>query len=422
MLLYYKAEFSFFHSKNADAFYQNAAFGRRSFGRHGVAKKVYNISLLLGWNERYDHRVAVGIIKFAHRRRNWRLSGNEWLFRKKRPAGEKVDGIIARITNREEHERIASFGVPVVDIANAYHDAGIIRVLNDDVAAGALAAAHFREKGYPHAAFVGIDETSWSNERKKGFGDEWAGRSGSGGSGSGGEAHFFNAGISWLRREPGLSGLAKWLAKLPLPCGVLAANDILGYRTTIAAAMAGLPVPERLGVIGVDNDDVFCELSQPRLTSVLPDCEKIGMEAASHLARALAGRQAPGSVVIPALGIVERESTNIVFGRDDAVIRAKRFILGNVGKGINVSDVVSYCNLSRRALERRFLKSEGRSLHDAIHRARLELAAARLASGKSVADSGFGSGYRTVQHFYYAFKRHYGVTPLEYSKREGGVN
>ncbi len=372
-------------------------------------RRTFNVSLVLGWNERYDHKVAVGIIKFAHRRKLWRLSGNEWLFRQKQSGRQKVDGIIARITNLEEHRRIVSLGVPVVDIANAYAESAMPRVLNDDILTGKLAAAHLKDKGFPHFGYVGIDETSWSNLRKIGMREAVREHSDA-------QLHCHSVGISWLKREPSLAGLTRWLKTIPLPCGILAANDLLGYRVSIAAEMAGIKIPQQLGVVGVDNDDVFCELSQPTLTSITCDCERIGMEAATLLGKILAGDSAPQQVVVPPLGIAERESTNIMFGKDRVVVAAKKFILANVGKGINVTDVVAACNISRRALERRFLKVEEKSLHEAIHTARLELAKDLLMAGKTVAETSYGSGYRTVQHFYHAFKDRFGMTPRDYVK------
>lgn len=373
-----------------------------------MARKIANISLVLGWNERYDHKIAVGIIKFSHQRKDWRLSGNEWLFRHKGPLGQKADGIIARITNREEHERLLSLGMPVVDIANAYADSDLPRALNDDVMTGSLAAGHFLDKGYPHLGYVGINETSWSNMRMAGMRAAIAGHSDP-------ELYCYNVGLSWLKREPSLAGLAGWLGRIPRPCGILAANDILGYRVTIAAAMAGIRIPDQVGVVGVDNEDVFCELSNPTLTSISCDCETIGLEAASLLARILSGDRSNLHVVVPPLGIAERESTDLRFGRDPVVIAAKKFIYANAAKGINVNDVVAACSLSRRALERRFVKTEGRSLHDAILDVRLENARSLLASGKSASEAGYGSGFRTVQHFHYSFRKQFGMTPMEYA-------
>lgn len=349
----------------------------------------------------------MGIIRFAHQKRNWRLSGNEWLFRHRHPDGQPIDGVIARITNREEHKRITALGVPVVDIANAYEKIGMPRVVNDDFETGAMAAKHLLAKGYPHLAYVGIDEVSWSLARKNGLLQVMRDTGGD-------KPHSLSVGISWLRREPSLAGLTKWLQRLPLPCGIMAANDILGYRIGIAAAMAGLGVPKQLGIIGVDNDDVFCELSEPAMDSISCDCERIGMEAASYLHRILSKEAPTRQMVVSPLGIVERQSTNILLGRDKVVSEAKKFIFAHVGDGIDVSDVVAACNLSRRALERRFQRVEGHTIHYAIHEACLDLAKSLMIDGMTAGEASYSSGFRTPQHFHHAFKKRFDMTPMQY--------
>lgn len=370
-----------------------------------MAGKSVNISLALGWNERYDHKIAVGVIKFSHQEKHWRLSGNDWLFRRNASHDQEPDGMIARITNREEHKRILSFGVPVVDIANAYADSELPRALNDDFATGVLATEHLMKKGYAHLGFVGINETSWSNMRMEGMRSMMA---------KGATQHCYNVGISWLKREPNINGLIRWLEKIPLPCGLLAANDLLGYRITVAAKLAGISIPSQLGVIGVDNDDVFCQLANPTLTSVACDCEGIGFQAANLLAKILSGTAVKVPVIVPPLGIVERESTNLRQGRDEVVAMAKNFIHMNIAKGINVNDVVAACSISRRALERRFHSREGCSLHSVIYDSRLEFARSLLAGGRNASEASRESGFRTVQHFHYAFKKKYDMTPKDY--------
>ena len=49
---------------------------------------------------------------------------------------------------------------------------------------------------------------------------------------------------------------------------------------------------EEIAVIGVDNDDVLCSLSDPPLSSVVPDAERIGYQAALLLAEMMAGQGA----------------------------------------------------------------------------------------------------------------------------------
>jgi LacI family transcriptional regulator len=55
----------------------------------------------------------------------------------------------------------------------------------------------------------------------------------------------------------------------------------------------GRRVPDDVGVIGVDNDLVTCEFSDPPLSSIACDWYRIGSEAASMLDRLMHGKEAP---------------------------------------------------------------------------------------------------------------------------------
>lgn len=87
--------------------------------------------------------------------------------------------------------------------------------------------------------------------------------------------------------------IGHWLAKLPSPCGVMVCNDILGRIVLNACRRENLKVPDRIAVIGVDNDEVLCDLSSPPLSSVNPPCERIGYEAAALLDRLMRRKKLP---------------------------------------------------------------------------------------------------------------------------------
>ena len=50
-----------------------------------------------------------------------------------------------------------------------------------------------------------------------------------------------------------------------------------------ASHAAGLRVPEDIAIVGVDNDDIMCELTIPPLSSIEQGTRRIGFEAASIL-------------------------------------------------------------------------------------------------------------------------------------------
>ena len=86
-----------------------------------------------------------------------------------------------------------------------------------------------------------------------------------------------------------LRGLAAWLRGLPKPVGIFACYDIRGQQILDACRMTGLRVPDDVAVVGVDNDPVRCTLSDPPLSSVVPDTHRVGYVAAELLTKQMKG-------------------------------------------------------------------------------------------------------------------------------------
>jgi len=53
----------------------------------------------------------------------------------------------------------------------------------------------------------------------------------------------------------------------------MACNDDRGREVLEACRVAGIRVPEELAVIGVENDELLCELATPPLSSVALNAE-----------------------------------------------------------------------------------------------------------------------------------------------------
>src|SRR6185312_340234 len=98
--------------------------------------------------------------------------------------------------------------------------------------------------------------------------------------------------------------------------GVFACNDSRGQHVLDACQRVKLNVPEEVAVIGVDDDPLLCELCDPPLSSVVPNPERIGYEAAELLDRLMDGKADVGSLPderrIPPLGVVARLSTDVL--------------------------------------------------------------------------------------------------------------
>ena len=163
--------------------------------------------------------------------------------------------------------------------------------------------------------------------------------------------------------------LSNWVKQLPKPIGIMACYDLRGQQLLEVCRRMGIAVPDEVAVIGVDNDELLCNLSDPPLSSIIPDTHRTGYEAAHILDRLMSGKKcATREVRIAPLGIVTRQSTDVLAIADTDISQAVRFIRQHACDGIKVEDVLNAVPLSRRVLENRFKRLLGRTPHDEILR------------------------------------------------------
>jgi LacI family transcriptional regulator len=213
--------------------------------------------------------------------------------------------------------------------------------------------------------------------------------------------------------------LRRWIESLRKPVAILAAWDGCAVQVLDACREIGASVPDDVAVVGVDNDELLCDLATPSLTSVDPDPFTAGYLAAELLGRMMAGTHVAAEVhhVAP-VGIETRMSTEVVVAGDRTLADAVRYIREHACAGIKVGDVLARVPLSRRALESRFRKLFGRTPHEQIldvklRRARDLLAATDLAQAE-VAER---SGFRHPEYLSVVFKKKFGESPGEFRRR-----
>ncbi|MGH7980875.1 MAG: substrate-binding domain-containing protein, partial [Limisphaerales bacterium] len=214
--------------------------------------------------------------------------------------------------------------------------------------------------------------------------------------------------------------IAAWLASQPRPLALFACNDVRAQQVLNACRESGIKVPEEVAVMGVDNDDVLCNLCEPPLTSIEPNAEELGYRAAALLDRAMHGGHLPNdSTLIAPTRIVERASTDIVAIEDPVTVQAVRFIRDHVGNGIAVKDVLTHVNRSRTDVEQRFRRWLGCSVHSEILRVRIERVQGLLRlTDLNLDQIANRAGFATAAHVCRLFQRYYHQTPTEY--RKGG--
>jgi LacI family transcriptional regulator len=290
-------------------------------------------------------------------------------------------------------------------------------VRSDDEAIAHWAADHLLELGLANFAYYGMPRRGmdvWAQARYETFQRRLRER--------GFACHRFSgkhyAARNWSRM---LGELVRWLRSLPRPIGIMACNDSCARRLLEACRQLRLRVPEDVAVLGVDNDELTCELAMPPLSSIAQGAEQIGYRAAELLDELMARtRRGPTHLVVAPLCLVRRQSTELVTIDDRLIARALDFIQARAMDPVGVADVVRHVDVSRSTLETRFRARLGRSVHEALQRVRLQTARRLLLTTQlPLDDVARRSGFRTVHYLCHVFRRELGETPGQVRARHG---
>lgn len=372
------------------------------------------VALLIETSNAYARALLQGVVGFSRNHGPWSLQlveqgrGDDpprWLAR------WKGDGIIARIESRRIAGAVLATGRPAVDVSAGRLAPALPWVETDDTAIARLAAEHLMERGFRRFAYCGDARFAWSHRRAAAFRDLTA------------HAGFPCKEFTLPKSAEGFprrtAELSRWLRKLTKPIGLFAGYDILGQQILDACREAGVTVPEEAAVIGVDDDELLCELANPPLSSVIPNARGAGYKAASLLCEMMSGKSITVlNHLITPLGVRQRQSTNILTTEDPHIARALRFIREHACDPINVSDVVSAVGLSRRILERRFLTELSRTPHAEILNVRMSRVRSLLADTKlSLEEIAERTGFEHPEYLTVVFKRETGVNPSEFRRQ-----
>ena len=314
----------------------------------------------------------------------------------------------------ENVDKVISLGIPTVVVGHQRQEvSGVVNLVTDSEAIGRMAAEHLLECGFENFAFCGIANIPWSDLRRESFQKHLMAVDR--------KAHFFYSNMLTNFRSMGRerSIMAAWLKKLPKPVGIMACNDDIAQKVIEACKAADINVPDEVGVIGADNDELVCELFGCPLSSVFINFETAGYEAARSLDKWMRYKRAPSSsrIVAHASHIVPRQSTNTLAVKDSHVVKALRFIREHARENFGVSDVSQAAGLSRRALEIRFRSILARSILQEIRRVRVSWIARMLVETNfSVSQIAETQGYESAQHIARYFRQEKGMSPMAFRK------
>jgi LacI family transcriptional regulator len=382
---------------------------RRSSAPSG---RSFKVALMIETSNAYARGLMHGIVSYMREHRRWSIYLVEHS-RGARPPEWLSDwagqGVIARIENPAIARQMKRLRVPIVDVSAARLIPSLPWVETDDAAIARLAVEHFLERGFRHFAFCSDERFNWSRWRREHFEEilQHAGHT----------CHVHAPRVARnAAEERGLAALEQWVVDLPKPVGILACYDFRGQQLLDACRRNGISVPDEVAVLGVDNDELLCDLTDPPMSSVILNTHRTGYQAAALLDRMMSGESVKAEAhLIEPLGIATRQSTDVLAIEDPDVVAAVRFIREHACEGISMKDVLRALPQSRRVLETRFRRSLGRTPHEEIMRVRLNRARLLLAeSDLTLERIAALAGFSHVEYFSTVFRKEAGLPPSRY--------
>ena len=291
----------------------------------------------------------------------------------------------------------------------------IPNITGDYIRTGKMAAEYFLAKGFTNFGFFGYNGVCWSDERCESFRSRLEKTAPEGMT-----FHMYdgqNIDNMWYYDQ---SELTDWLKGLPKPIAIMSCDDNQGNILIQACDLCGINVPFEVAIIGVDNDEILCNMTSPSMSTINVDIEGGGAAAAAMAVKMVNDPAYRGEdIVLQPLTVVERLSSSLFATNDKEVLMALRFIQANIDTKISVTDILSCVPISRRLLETRFKNMTGMTIYNYISVKRIErFAQLLLSSNDSISDIAARLDEFDTKSISRRFKELKGCTPSEYRKKK----
>ncbi|MFT4152279.1 DNA-binding transcriptional regulator [Parafilimonas sp.] len=383
----------------------------------------FKVLLLLDFSEEYSKSLLKGLKAYA------KDSADRWVFCSmplyhretigmsgilKWAGNWGANGIIGQLYNNpSDVDKLLSSGIPVIAQDFKERFDLVTNITGSYFKTGEMAADYFIKKGFCHFGFYGFENIVWSRERAEGFESR---------------LHEFGYSVHYFtdNKEPSEDfwfykpvALYAWLRSLPKPISILACDDRLAQHITEGCRFLNIRVPEDVSVLGVDNDDMICALSDPPLSSIALNVERGGYDTAKTMEKMIVnGINKTDDIYVDPVRVVTRQSTDIYATSDALITTSLKYIHDNIDKKMQVRDVMKQVPLSRRVFEKRFLESTGQTIYKYITTLRMEKFAENIVQTNcSINQIALELGFEDTKNISRQFKLVYACSPNEFRKR-----
>ncbi len=321
----------------------------------------------------------------------------------------KVDAVIGKISNKAVIEKLSALDIPIMLQNYSERISGVTNITGDYKGTGEMAANYFLRKRYRNYAFYGQEGVVWSSERCMGYVETIAKHNKS--------VAIYNQRAGAARGDQyDITELKAWLMGLPKPIAIFACDDYFAMRIIEICRLFNIDTPSEVAVLGVDNDELMCNMSDPQLSSIVLDVENGGYQVAMSLSMMMEGqKREQANISIKPICVLSRRSTGYYDVNDQVVLQALKVIEDSATFPITVSSILDRVSVSRRVLERRFKCEVGEPIHQYIMRYTATCVAEELTiTNRPVLEIASDYGIYEYSNLSRLFKRFYNVTPSKF--------
>lgn len=377
------------------------------------------VLILIDYSSEFSRRLLKGLIQYSKDHGPWMfyrlptyyktLHGKEGIVEWAQEW--KADAIIAR-WDHEGTNLLSTLNIPVLLQNYKERSSYFSNLTGDYIGTGEMAAKFFIKRRYRNFAFYGNKGVVWSRERAEGFRREVEK--------SGGNYYYFESeNLSGEEWGTSYIELDEWLLSLPKPVGLFACDDSFALRVSQICTINNIRIPEEISLLGVDNDELICHLSDPPISSIVTDVEKGGYEAGRLIDRMISGEiKEPFNIIIQPTRFELRKSTEKYDIENEYISQVVNFIEDNFTTDIDIEGLTGLVPLSRRNLEVKFKEEMGTSIYQFILSCRIDyFANLLLTTDRTLFDLALESGFNDCKNISRIFKKMKGYTPIEYRKK-----
>lgn len=377
------------------------------------------ILLLIDYSSEFSRRILKGLIQYSKEHGPWifyrlpsyykTLYGKEGIIEWAREW--KADAIIAR-WDHEGTNLLESLQIPIVLQNYRERSPYFSNLTGDYTGTGRMAAQFFIKRRFRNFAFYGNKDVIWSLERGEGFRKEIEKM--------GGNYFYFESenlnGEQWGTSH---AKLDEWLFSLPKPVGLFACDDSFALQVSEICMINNIRIPQDISLLGVDNDELICNLSDPPISSIVLDVEKGGYEVGRLIDRLMnKERLEPFNVVIEPKRFELRKSTEKYNITNEHISKVVNYIEDNFTTEIKIEDFSEMVPFSRRNLEVKFKDEMGTSIYQFILNCRIDyFAHLLLTTNRTLFDLALESGFNDCKNISRIFKKIKGSTPAEFRRK-----